>query len=400
MTTQRTTEMHISPAKFSGLETPPQADRRAEDDTSGLQSPVPNGEGANPGAPDAQFVQHQGISSDRQPPKNESVTQFAEGKPIKAIVISQHTPAKTTTALATQAQYPTLAISHSAVTFAKTQPGKQQFAVLTVLQQAAVTPVTITTDAPEHFQLACDSRPVFLPHLTFTPSPTGSYVHVRYAPNKTGVHVGQLTLETPYDTQTVTLTGQSGAILLKAPDLRPIIQARGATRPSESLSRKSRLGLLASLLFCGLAYVSYLNRCTLAPSLCQTMAQVNESAPQAESSLTARSTAEPGSAGAKAIESSANQTVAKRTAALTAKKVKSAPKELAQKQLFSKNESSTKAEKSTEGAVQSSSTYPSNTFQKTEQTEPRQRQLSASLPNATEESDLERELNRKSADHY
>lgn len=165
-------------------------------------------------------------------------------------------------------QRPSLTISPDSLSFAKTSPGKPAFLVLTVTQEQADTPVTLSTDAPERFQFATDSHPLFTDVLTLTPSATGTYVHVRYTPDRAGLHVGQLLVQAPYETQTFTLTGRAAGLLPTVSNT-PLPKPPTAEKVDRPASAGRRLGVPALLLLSGLAYAGYTYRCQLAPSLCR-----------------------------------------------------------------------------------------------------------------------------------
>ena len=151
-----------------------------------------------------------------------------------------------------------LTVSQPTLTFAATAPGKPSFLVFTIPPQQADAPVTITTDAPEIFQLASDSRPHFGPALTVTPSPVGTYVHIRYVSNKSGMHSGQLLLHTGPETKSVALTARTTGRL---PDV--------LMRAKQSTLKRLWVGLGAMLILGSLAFSGYSNRCQLFPALCQ-----------------------------------------------------------------------------------------------------------------------------------
>ena len=157
---------------------------------------------------------------------------------------------------------PALLVSEPVLTFAGTAPGEPSFQVLTIAQQRSNAPVTLTTDAPDYFQFASDSQPAFAPSLTLTPSPVGTYVHVRYAAKKYGAHTGQLMIQGSAGSETVTLRGRNAGLLTA---LRPAHQVTPA------LTRR-KAGLLALTLSVGLAYAGYSARCQLFPALCQAVA--------------------------------------------------------------------------------------------------------------------------------
>ncbi|CAN5374886.1 hypothetical protein BH09BAC4_BH09BAC4_15860 [soil metagenome] len=159
-----------------------------------------------------------------------------------------------------------LTVSESALTFSQTAPDKPSFRILTITQQAngVPSPVTLTTDAPDHFQLACDSRPTFSPTLTLTPSSQATYVHVRYAASTSGLKRGQLTISSAYEERTIALEGQSAGFL---PGIRALSPA--ALRPLVRPSVPKRLPLVVALIMSiGLVYAGYSNRCQLFPALC------------------------------------------------------------------------------------------------------------------------------------
>ncbi len=152
-----------------------------------------------------------------------------------------------------------LTVSHSALTFAPTSPGKPSFLILTVAQQHADSPITLTTDAPDYFQLASDRYPNFASSLTLVPSPAGTYIHVRYAANRGGLHTGQLLIDSIDETRTIALTARSTSLL-------PIVR----TSSRQPITGRWA-GVLGLIVLGGLSYVSYNNRCQLFPSLCQEM---------------------------------------------------------------------------------------------------------------------------------
>lgn len=197
------------------------------------------------------------------------------------------------------AQEPMLTVSQPALAFARTSPGKPSYLVLTIAQHHTDAPVTLTTDAPELFQLASDSRPVFSPALTLTPSALGTYVHVRYSPPKNGLHTGQLIIHNQYEQKTVTLEGRSRRLVptvrtnwpasspaaLRPPAVQRLLAHRSVQRvPVRLLVPKQWAGLLALVLMGGLAYAGYTYRYELFPALFtntgQTVTQASVSFPE------------------------------------------------------------------------------------------------------------------------
>lgn len=171
-------------------------------------------------------------------------------------------------------QEPTLEVSTHELLFAKTPPGETTFRVFTLAQHHADTPVTITTDAPELFQLASDSRPAYAPSITLTPSETGTHIHVRYAPSRATGTESLLTLATPYTTKYVNLTSPRAGWL-------PVVRNPQTMRPPEPAPARtsSKRWLWATqLLVVGLALAGYQFRCQLMPSLCQEASKPEPSA--------------------------------------------------------------------------------------------------------------------------
>lgn len=164
----------------------------------------------------------------------------------------------------------TLIISESALSFSQTAPDKPSFAILTIAQQHSKEPVTLTTDAPDYFQLASDSRPAFLPTLTVMPSPIGVYVHVRYSASKSGFHAGQLTIQNSLEKRTVVLEGRSSGLLANIRAYPIVSGPVKSSSLSEHLPRARRwVGALSIVVMSGLAYAGYANRCQLFPTLCR-----------------------------------------------------------------------------------------------------------------------------------
>ena len=159
---------------------------------------------------------------------------------------------------------PELIVSHPKLTFVQRTADKPVFCVLAIAQQNIDTPITISTDEPDYFQLASDSRPAFAPTLTFIPPPSGAYVHVRYMAPKGGSHHAQLIIEAPYASTTVALEARTtGALSIVRNVLVP------AKRPERKASGSRWGALLATVIVGGLAYAGYTYQCQLFPSLCR-----------------------------------------------------------------------------------------------------------------------------------
>ena len=72
----------------------------------------------------------------------------------------------------------------------------------------------MVVDDPTCFTIATGERQLlFGSSLLFTPAPAGTYIHVRYQPDRPGRHAATLYVETPYQTSTVRLTGRTTGLL-------------------------------------------------------------------------------------------------------------------------------------------------------------------------------------------
>lgn len=164
-----------------------------------------------------------------------------------------------------------LATLQPTLTFASTSPNKASFLIVTIDPQSTDIPLKLTTDAPEYFQLASDSRPIFLPDLNLAPSSTGTSVHIRYSTKRPGTHRGQLIIQGAQEKQTVLLEGRTTRLL---PTLKPRTLRYSAQH--KMLARKSIL-FLALVIMGGLTYVGYMNRCQFFPTLCrdEAVSQIN-----------------------------------------------------------------------------------------------------------------------------
>ncbi|MBC3787703.1 hypothetical protein [Spirosoma utsteinense] len=171
-------------------------------------------------------------------------------------------------------QTPTLQVSTYALAFPTTSVGKPHFLTFTLAQHYADTPVTISTDAPDLFQLASDSRPAFASSLTIAPPQKGTYIHVRYASAKAGKHKAQLVIEAPYGSEIVHLSARSAGLL---PAIIPGVVMAGRQQPAQTNRWR---GVLALFVAGCLLVAGYRYRCELAPSLCREPAST-ASQPQA-----------------------------------------------------------------------------------------------------------------------
>lgn len=163
---------------------------------------------------------------------------------------------------------PALMANYPALAFDQTSPGRPSFLFLIFAQQHTDTPITISTDASNYFQVATDSRPNFAPTLTFTPLSTGTYVHIRYLSGRSGLHQGQLFIETPYISRTVALIGRSRGLLPTVDTHQLLARFPKTDYSGWALTGNWWAGLLAVALVGGLALGGYSYCCQLFPSLC------------------------------------------------------------------------------------------------------------------------------------
>lgn len=165
---------------------------------------------------------------------------------------------------------PELLISDDALIFPRTVVGKPVFMVLRVAADERNIQVMLATDQPDLFQLADDNRPLFSTSLLLTPESAGTYVHIRYLPTRTGTHEATLTLESALGTRTVSLTGRSSRLSTRSTSGNKALSRTVVTsRRSNSTAGWVAAGLGSVALLAGLIYAGITYRCTLIPSLCR-----------------------------------------------------------------------------------------------------------------------------------
>ncbi|AUD02591.1 hypothetical protein [Spirosoma pollinicola] len=189
------------------------------------------------------------------------------------IVLTVDTSANTSLTIS---EKPELTVSDSVLTIMQSSADRPGFGLLTIAQTNANTPVSISTDSPDYFLLASDSRPTFGPSILVVPSATGTYVHIRYFSGKRGRQKGHLRIEAPYTSETVILEGQKMSLL---PSLRTGVVGTKPVSDTNTPARKWWITGLTVGLLAALAVVSYTFKCQLFPSLCQdrTASQVTTS---------------------------------------------------------------------------------------------------------------------------
>ncbi len=195
---------------------------------------------------------------------------------------------------------PVLRVDQPALHLGKVNVGEEAYAILNIGQQFAQTPVSVVVDDPAQFSIATGVKQLlFGPSLLFTPAPTGTYIHVRYQPDRPGRHSAHLYIETPYQTKQVRLTGRTTGLVAPVLSRQPTQPREPAQRllppaPTETTRRRGRLGLPALLLLGlgGLAFAGYAYRCELAPSLCRQSVTTPAPLPVDVESATEQSTPE------------------------------------------------------------------------------------------------------------
>ncbi len=168
-----------------------------------------------------------------------------------------------------------LIISEQSLTFPKTVPGKPVFLVLRVATDEKNIAVTTSTDLPAVFQLASDDRPIFGSMLSLVAEPSGTYLHIRYQPDRPGLHEGTLTLQSAAGTRTVTLTGRCTRLSAVHTNPNNVLTRTVASGNMSSGTRRTGMMIAGAAVVVALLYTGVTYRCQLLPSLCQQDATVN-----------------------------------------------------------------------------------------------------------------------------
>ncbi|QJD80449.1 hypothetical protein [Spirosoma rhododendri] len=287
-----------------------------------------------------------------------------------------------------------LTISEQALTFARTVPGKPVFLVLRVATNESDTQITASTSLPDVFQLATDKRPIFGSAVTLVPEPAGTYIHIRYQPARSGVHEGELLLQSPTSTQTVTLTGR--CTRLATDDTRTNKALTRTVGPARSKTAFGRLGATVAGLAVaiGLLYTGITYRCQLAPSLCREEPVVGQ---QAE--LVAPVVEAPVAAAPVVDVARETRTTPAKSVPAPVRQQSEDPATAQAPRPVTRRSQSVAASESKEAATAGTSA-PGRSERaaeaKVERTVKRQAELPRPVKPATEESDLERELNGRS----
>ena len=162
-----------------------------------------------------------------------------------------------------------LTISHSELSFTQTAGDKPVYLLLTITQPLVDTPITLTTDTPAYFQLASDSHPYYGSTLTVVSSARTFYVHVRYAADRPGLHQGQLMIQTPHESKTVSLQGRRTGWLSVSPKFNTATRQPQLQSPKPTSQSGNWMVPVVLAVLSGLGYIGYTHKCQLFPDLCR-----------------------------------------------------------------------------------------------------------------------------------
>ncbi len=168
-----------------------------------------------------------------------------------------------------------LTISESSLTFPKTVLGKPVFLVLRVATDERDVTVTASTDLPTVFQLASDDRPIFGSMLSLLSEPSGTYIHIRYQPDRAGLHEGTLTLQSAVGTRSVTLTGRCNRMAATYTNANKVLTQTVTSREANAITRRTGRMIAGAAVVVALLYTGVMYRCQLLPSLCRQDAAVS-----------------------------------------------------------------------------------------------------------------------------
>lgn len=173
-------------------------------------------------------------------------------------------------------------MSRSALTFDRTDPGDESFLTLRITPPHPNTLIVVTIDDASLFQVAAGiERLAFKEALTFKPEPTGSYIHLRYTPERSGRHQSTMTIEVPATAETVSvlLTGRTTGVALPGGSLA--LPVASTPRSTNALTRS----LLVGGLLIGIGFAGYTYRCQLWPANCSPFSSATTPAVQQETSV-------------------------------------------------------------------------------------------------------------------
>ena len=162
-----------------------------------------------------------------------------------------------------------LTISHSALCFIQAASDKPAYLLLTITQQLVGTPITFTMAGDTaYFQLATDGHPYYKSTLTVVSPAQKFHVHIRYAADKRGLHREQLTIQTPYESKTVSLEGRRKGWLPSWSGTNTNTSQPRQESPLSVGQSRNWIWLVMLAGISGLGYVSYTHKCQLVPGLC------------------------------------------------------------------------------------------------------------------------------------
>lgn len=164
-----------------------------------------------------------------------------------------------------------LTVDDSPILFNEIEPGDEAFAILKIGQYGADTPAVVSIDGSDYFTLAPGRKePKLTATLTLTPTYTGTYIYIRYAPEKVGRHTATLLVDTPYKQQLILLEGRSiwGSSWYRLPQrviFRTLLDIQDRL-PPVTKAQKAGIGAVFGL---AVLATGYLYRCELVPGWCQ-----------------------------------------------------------------------------------------------------------------------------------
>lgn len=191
-----------------------------------------------------------------------------------------------------------LQVSSSALTFDRTELGDESFLTLRITPPHANTLIVVSIDDASLFQVAAGvERLAFKQALTFKPEPTGSYIHLRYTPERSGRHQSTMTIEAPATSETVSvsLTGRTIGVALPVGSLA--LPAASTPRATNALTRS----ILVGGILIGIGFAGYTYRCQIWPDNCSPFSSATTSTVQQESRVNEVAPDRPAAAETKAI---------------------------------------------------------------------------------------------------
>jgi len=180
-----------------------------------------------------------------------------------------------------------LRVSNSQLQFDRTPLGEESFLTLKVTPPYSDALVVLTISEPDLFQVAAGKeRLAFKQALTVKPDLTGTYIHLRYTPTRSGKHQATLTLEAPASAETITvqLAGRTTGVTLLTQRTQSATgySASASDRPGNWLAK----GLLGASIVAGLSVGVYAFRCDIWPASCGPVSNADTPAVASEQTVT------------------------------------------------------------------------------------------------------------------